>query len=83
MTKPTKLQNAAQLPHILSQIFLCVAIGGKVYLACRSLSRGQLAADDIRSATGVGEDKLLVLEMDLSSLASIRQFAQEFRKSEP
>ncbi|XP_001509785.2 retinol dehydrogenase 12-like isoform X3 [Ornithorhynchus anatinus] len=49
--------------------------GARVVLACRDLTRGQEALDDIRAATGCGPQRLLLREVDLSSLASVRAFA--------
>ena len=46
--------------------------GAKVILLCRSLDRGEVAATTIRAATG-GE--VLVEELDLASLASVRDCA--------
>jgi len=55
--------------------------GGKVYLACRSVERARLAVEEIRKATGVSENQLVVLQLDLGSLDSIRNFAKEFKHS--
>ena len=50
-------------------------------MGCRSLDRGNAAADDIKALTGVGEDRLIVMKLDLSSLASVRTFVQQFKQS--
>ncbi|XP_057599466.1 retinol dehydrogenase 12-like [Hippopotamus amphibius kiboko] len=48
--------------------------GARVILACRSRERGQQALAEIRAATK--STRLLLGEVDLSSMASIRSFAQ-------
>jgi len=52
------------------------ANGAKVVLVCRSKATGERAAKEIREA--VPSADLVTLEMDLSSLASVRKAAQEF-----
>ena len=49
--------------------------GFEVVGACRSLERGQAAAAAVAAEGG----SLSVLELDLSSLASVRRFAEEFK----
>ena len=56
-------------------------VGGKVYLACRSVERAKVAVEDIRKTTGASENQLNVLQLDLGSLESVRNFAKEFKKS--
>jgi NAD(P)-dependent dehydrogenase (short-subunit alcohol dehydrogenase family) len=51
-------------------------MGATVVLACRSLERGQAARDEI--ARDTGSKKLSLLEVDLSSQASIRAAAKAF-----
>jgi NAD(P)-dependent dehydrogenase (short-subunit alcohol dehydrogenase family) len=53
------------------------ASGASVVLASRSLERGAAAAEQIRQETPDAE--LHVLELDLADLASVRQFAIEFK----
>ena len=53
-----------------------------MYLACRSVARGNAAAADIKNVTGAGDDKVLVRELNLASLASIRAFAKKFKSEE-
>jgi NAD(P)-dependent dehydrogenase (short-subunit alcohol dehydrogenase family) len=62
-------------------VSIIVFAGGKVYLACRSTERAKIAADEIRNATGVAEDKIHIMHLDLESLDSIRSFAAEFKSS--
>lgn len=52
----------------------------KVILACRNLSMGQIAATDITSSTG--NSNILVKSCDLSSLKSVRNFADDILNSE-
>lgn len=50
--------------------------GGRVHIACRSLARGGAAAAAIRAATG--SDQVILLNLDLADLASVRECAREF-----
>ncbi|KAJ7628752.1 NAD(P)-binding protein [Roridomyces roridus] len=52
----------------------------KVYIACRSIAKGEAAIATLKDDTG--KDAILV-PLDLSSLDSIKEAAAEFRKSEP
>ena len=52
----------------------------RVILACRSLQKGHKAAEEIRSV--VRGAVLVVMHLDLSSLASVRKFAEEFSSVE-
>lgn len=52
------------------------ARGAHVFVACRSLEKGQAAVDEIRRATGNANVELLAL--DLGDFASIRSCAQAF-----
>ncbi|XP_068933698.1 retinol dehydrogenase 11-like isoform X4 [Petaurus breviceps papuanus] len=50
--------------------------GARVYLACRDLQKGELAANEIRAKTG--NQQVLVQKLDLSDTKSIRAFAEAF-----
>jgi retinol dehydrogenase-12 len=50
--------------------------GGRVYIACRSVPKGEEAASDIRASTG--NDSVWVLPLDLADLDSVRSCAAEF-----
>jgi retinol dehydrogenase-12 len=50
--------------------------GGRVHIACRSKARGEAAAAAISARTG--SDQVRLHQLDLASLASVRQSAQEF-----
>ena len=52
--------------------------GACVVMACRSVERARAAADRIDS--GVRAGNVVVLELDLADLASVRGFAEEFRR---
>ena len=54
----------------------------RVYLACRSVERGEAAAAEIgrRVPDGTLGDRLPVLHLDLSSIKSVKNFVQEFKK---
>jgi NAD(P)-dependent dehydrogenase (short-subunit alcohol dehydrogenase family) len=53
-------------------------LGADVVLGCRSRQRGEAAREEIAAATGAAA--LTVMEIDLSSLASVRAFATAFRE---
>src|SRR5215472_17625908 len=50
--------------------------GGRVHIACRSKPRGEAAVAAISAQTG--SDQVRLHELDLASLASVRQSAQDF-----
>lgn len=58
--------------------------GGRVIMACRDLKRANDAADDIRRQTsGIeGAGEVLVVHLDLASLASVRECAQRLLRTE-
>lgn len=58
---------------------LLAEMGAHVILACRNVKLGAEAVEDIKKAIG-NKGKLEVMELDLSSLQSVRQFAEEFKK---
>ncbi|KAJ0064036.1 hypothetical protein NL108_017641 [Boleophthalmus pectinirostris] len=61
---------------------LCLAKrGARVILACRSKERAEAAVYDIRKESG--NQQVLFMPLDLSSLQSVRDFAQTFLKTEP
>ncbi|XP_006881057.1 PREDICTED: retinol dehydrogenase 11-like [Elephantulus edwardii] len=55
--------------------------GARVVLACRDPERGRRALADIQAASGSG--RLLLGELDVSSLASVRRFVQWLLQEEP
>lgn len=59
--------------------------GATVILACRNQRKGQEAAAKIREALGPGSSgaKVEVRQLDLASLDSIREFAEQFRADHP
>lgn len=54
--------------------------GAKVTLACRDLTRAEAAANDIRRKTG--NHNILIRQLDLASLSSVRKFAAEVNEEE-
>ena len=54
-------------------------LGGTLVLACRNAERGEVAREEITRATG--NDKMSVMIVDLANQASIRSFAEEFRRT--
>ncbi|KAH8110191.1 NAD-binding protein [Phellopilus nigrolimitatus] len=57
-----------------------LAHGAKVYIACRSEEKADAAIKELKEATGKTE--LHFLKLDLSSFASIRKAAEEFKSKE-
>lgn len=57
-----------------------VKLKGRVIMACRDLSRAEEAAQEIRQETGADNAQLVVKQLDLASLTSIRTFCQEIIK---
>nr|CAD7420057.1 unnamed protein product [Timema poppensis] len=59
--------------------------GARVVMACRDLKKSNEAADEIRTRTrsceGVGQ--VVVVRLDLASLASVRQCASALLDTEP
>lgn len=49
-------------------------------MACRDMRRGEKAASEVRRATGNGN--VVVRELDLSSLKSVREFACKLSATE-
>lgn len=56
-------------------------MGAEVILGCRSKARAAAAAAEITETTG--SDRVRVMEIDLSSLASVRAFALAFHEGYP
>ncbi|XP_037688400.1 retinol dehydrogenase 11 [Choloepus didactylus] len=54
--------------------------GARVYLACRDVQKGELAAKEIQAKTG--NQQVLVRKLDLSDTKSIRAFAKGFLAEE-
>lgn len=53
---------------------------GKIYIACRDLTRGQNALIDIREKSG--SDNIHFLKLNLACMKSIREFSETFHKIE-
>jgi hypothetical protein len=56
--------------------------GAKVIMACRSAAKAESAVDEL-VRDGIARDRLELRTLDLSSLASIRSFAEDVRASYP
>jgi retinol dehydrogenase 12 len=54
--------------------------GGKVYIACRDVKRGEDALSDIKDKSGSGN--VHFLQLDLASMASIHEFSKKFHELE-
>ncbi|XP_063041284.1 retinol-DH_like_SDR_c domain-containing protein isoform X2 [Engraulis encrasicolus] len=54
--------------------------GARVVMACRDTRRGEVAASEVRQTTGNGN--VVVRQLDLSSLASVRQFTNKLNATE-
>jgi len=59
---------------------VCTRAGARVILACRSQERGDAARTDIVSDTK--NENVVVKMLDLSSLKSIKKFADDISESE-
>ncbi|KAI8485323.1 retinol dehydrogenase 12-like [Branchiostoma floridae x Branchiostoma belcheri] len=57
------------------------ARGARVILACRDLTKAETAASEIRKSTGNGN--VVIEQLDLASLASVRNFATIINEREP
>ncbi|XP_035686451.1 retinol dehydrogenase 12-like isoform X2 [Branchiostoma floridae] len=57
------------------------ARGARVILACRDLTKAKTAAAEIRKSTGNGN--IVIEQLDLASLASVRTFATIINEREP
>ena len=55
--------------------------GARVILACRSVERGEKAAVEVRERSG--NENAVFRQLDLSSLASVRQFSAKILEEEP
>jgi NAD(P)-dependent dehydrogenase (short-subunit alcohol dehydrogenase family) len=65
----------------LETAMVLAARGATVVLACRDLAKAERAADRIRAAAG--QASVRVVRLDLASLASVRQAANEIRSTYP
>ncbi|KAL4629506.1 retinol dehydrogenase 12-like [Arapaima gigas] len=54
--------------------------GARVVMACRDLTRGEKAAEEIRRSTG--NSNVVVKHLDLASLTSVRRFAAHYNEHE-
>lgn len=54
--------------------------GGKIYIACRDITRGQDALTEIKARSG--SDNIHFLQLDLASMESIREFSRKFHQLE-
>ena len=54
--------------------------GGKIYMACRDIKRGEDALREIKERSG--SDNVHFLQLDLASLDSVREFSTKFHKLE-
>ncbi|XP_060576274.1 retinol dehydrogenase 12-like [Ruditapes philippinarum] len=55
--------------------------GARVLLACRDIVKAEKAAEDIRRSTG--SDDVVIYNLDLASLTSVRQCAEQVINNEP
>ena len=53
--------------------------GAHVIMACRDISKGNVAAEKIRDIRKTLIPKLTVLGLDLASLESVENFAEQFK----
>ena len=55
--------------------------GARIIMACRDMKKGEDALNDIAEKTD--SSKLVLKQLDLASLASVRAFAEDINKTEP
>ena len=55
--------------------------GARVIMACRDMKKGQDALNEVAEKTG--SSKLVLKQLDLASLASVRALAEDINKTEP
>ncbi len=55
--------------------------GARVIMACRDMKRGEDALNDVAAKTG--SSKLVLKQLDLASLASVRALAEDINNTEP
>lgn len=60
-----------------------VKLQGRVIMACRDLDKAEEAAQDIQQGTGAESTQLVVKQLDLASLTSVRAFCEDIIKEEP
>jgi NAD(P)-dependent dehydrogenase (short-subunit alcohol dehydrogenase family) len=54
--------------------------GGKVYIACRDIKRGEDALKEIKERSN--SDNIHFLQLDLASMDSVREFSRKFHEAE-
>lgn len=54
--------------------------GGKIYIACRDIKRGEAALEEIRRISG--SELVYFLQLDLASMKSIHEFSRKFHQLE-
>jgi len=59
-----------------------LSIGARVVIVCRNMDKGRQAVDRLRSETGCNEKQIRLMECDLSSLDSVRNFAKLYNNEE-
>lgn len=57
-----------------------VKLQGRVIMACRDLDKAEEAARDIQQGTGAESTQLVVKQLDLASLTSVRGFCEDIIK---
>jgi len=59
-----------------------LSIGARVVIVCRNMDKGRQAVGRLRSETGCNEKQIRLMECDLSSLDSVRNFAKLYNIEE-
>ncbi|KAJ3111773.1 hypothetical protein HDU96_005363 [Phlyctochytrium bullatum] len=95
MTRPRANFSVAQIPSLAGKVAIVTGAssglglastaelakhGAHVIMACRSTKKAQEVADKIRADNPGKELKLSIMELDLASLQSVRNFATEFTR---
>uniref|UniRef100_A0A3Q3K3G2 Uncharacterized protein n=1 Tax=Monopterus albus TaxID=43700 RepID=A0A3Q3K3G2_MONAL len=70
-------ETALDMAH---DIYFKFYLGARVNLACRDMTRARIAADEIRQKSG--NDNVVMKELDLASLQSVRDLARDIQVNE-
>ena len=85
------IQNCEKCPDtnagqtlIAQFVSMALIAGARVIIACRDLKKGEEAADEIRRDTKdmEGAGQIVLVQLDLSSIASIRECAHKILSTE-
>ena len=83
ITNPNRSDRVVDFPSLYLVSVQHIFAGARVYLACRSVVKGEAASAQIEARTGLpAATRAPVMKLDLSSLTSVRNFVSEFKQRE-